>query len=50
MYIIGIENIETGALAALSVFSPVSVGTVIGWGTDDGVNTAQWKVTYCREV
>jgi len=46
-YIVSIKNINTGEIAALKVFSPLAVGSVIGWGTDDGENIAQWVVEYC---
>lgn len=46
-YIVSIKNINTGEIAALKVFSPLAVGGVIGWGTDDGENIAQWVVEYC---
>jgi len=46
-YIIGIKNVATGSIAALKVFSPLAVGSVIGWGTDDGETIAQWTVEYC---
>lgn len=46
-YIVSIKNIKTGDIATPKVFSPLEVGTVIGWGTDDGKNIAQWVVEYC---
>ena len=46
-YIVSIKNVATGDIATLKVFSPLAVGSVIDWGTDDGENIAQWTVEYC---
>lgn len=46
-YFINIRNIKTGAHTTLEVFEPVEAGTMIGWGTDDGVTIAMWEVQSC---
>ena len=42
-----IRNTRTGERVTLEVFEPVEAGTMIGWGTDDGVTIAQWEVQSC---
>ena len=44
MFTYCIENIVTGEKVYLTCFSILRIGQIIGWGTDDGENTAQWKV------
>lgn len=46
-YLACIKNTKTGEIAAIKVFSPLAVGSIIGWGTDDGVTTAEWRVECC---
>lgn len=39
-----IQNIKTGEIKFIECFSILYIGDIIGWGTDDGENIAQWRV------
>ena len=39
-----IENVATGEKVYFTCYTILRIGEVIGWGTDDGENIAQWKV------
>lgn len=51
MYFVRLLNIYTDRAEAIIVFSPLPVGSVIGWGHDENRSDkiARWVVQSCEE-
>lgn len=51
MYLVRLLNIYTDRAEAIIVYSPLPVGSVIGWGRDEhrSDKIARWTVQSCEE-